>query len=291
MKGIILAGGEGTRLHPLTSVISKQLLPVYDKPMIYFPLTTLMLAGIREILVIAKERDLPLFERLLGNGRQWGLSISYAAQARPNGIPEALLIGREFIDGQRFALVLGDNLFFGHGLGQHLKEASDSDDAVIFAYRVANPQAFGVVTLDRADRPVQIIEKPRHPTSHWAVTGLYFYGPEAVDMAAGLTPSARGELEITDLNQLFLERNRLKVQLLGRGYAWLDAGTHESLLQAAQFVQTLEARQGLKVACPEEIAFLKGFITGDDLRRLARENISPSLRTYLENILETEGHR
>ncbi|MGE5516363.1 MAG: glucose-1-phosphate thymidylyltransferase RfbA [Bacteroidota bacterium] len=291
MKGIILAGGTGTRLYPLTRAMSKQLLPIYDKPMIYYPLTTLMVAGIRDILIIVRGGDLPLFRGLLGDGGQWGLSLSYAIQDEPNGIAEALVIGRDFIDGQRCALILGDNLFFGQGLTQHLKAAANSDGTVVFGYRVADPQRFGVVVLDADNHPVDLVEKPPQPISPWAVTGLYFYDGDASNIAAGLERSGRGELEITDVNRTYLQRGALSVRLLGRGYAWFDAGTHESLLEAGQFVHTLEARQGLKMACPEEIAYLKGFISRRQLVELANTVPEPDLRSYLRQIATQDRHR
>lgn len=291
MKGIILAGGTGTRLYPLTRAMSKQLLPVYDKPMIYYPLTTLMLAGIRDILIIVRGDDLPLFRGLLGDGGQWGLSLDYAVQDEPNGIAEALIIGRDFIGGERCALILGDNLYFGQGLTQHLKAAANSAGTVVFGYRVVDPQRFGVVVLDADNRPVDLVEKPSQPISPWAVTGLYFYDGDAANIAAGLERSSRGELEITDVNRAYLHRGALSVRLLGRGYAWFDAGTHESLLEAGQFVHTLESRQGLKMACPEEIAYLKGFITRRQLVDLADGVPEPGLRTYLRQIVTQDSHR
>ena len=270
MKGIILAGGRGTRLNPLTLAISKQLLPVYDKPMIYYPLSILMLAGIRDILVISTPEDLPLFRRLLGDGADWGLRFSYAEQAKPRGLADAFLVGREFIAGEKVCLILGDNIFFGHGLPEMLQQAADlTQGAVIFAYPVQDPQRYGVVDFDEGGRALHLEEKPRRPRSNHAVPGLYFYDERVVEFAASLKPSRRGEIEITDLNRIYLGRGELQVIPFGRGIAWLDAGTHESLLQAATFVQTVEERQGLMISSPEEIAYRQGFISRDQLRALA----------------------
>ena len=270
MKGIILAGGRGTRLFPLTIGVSKQILPVYDKPMIYYPLSMLMLAGIREILVISTPEALPSFQYLLQSGEQWGLGFSYAEQPQPRGLADAFLVGREFIGNDTVALILGDNIFFGHGLPGQLRTAAQlQSGALIFAYPVSNPSRYGVVEFDRDGRALSIQEKPKNPRSQFAVPGLYFYDREVVDIAAGLKPSARGELEITDINQTYLEKGTLKVDVLGRGVAWLDAGTHESLLQAANFIQAVEQRQGMMISCPEEIAYRMGWITVEDLRQLA----------------------
>jgi glucose-1-phosphate thymidylyltransferase len=286
MKGIILAGGSGTRLYPITRATSKQLLPVYDKPLIYYPLSTLMLAGITDILIITTPGDRPAFQALLEDGRQWGLELSYAVQPRPEGLAQALLIGREFIGGEPCCLILGDNIFFGHGLPELLQRATRGDrGATIFAYRVRDPERYGVVEFDRHRRAVSLEEKPLRPRSSYAITGLYFYDGRAADFAARLAPSARGELEITDLNRRYLEDGSLQVESLGRGFAWLDTGTCDSLLQAATFVQTVEERQGLKIACVEEVAFQLGLIGAAQLRRLAQPLLKSAYGQYLERIL------
>ncbi len=289
MKGIILAGGTGTRLYPLTLAIGKQLLPVYDKPMIYYPLTTLMLAGIREILVITTPAEQPLFQALLGDGTQWGLRLCYAAQPKPEGLAQAFVIGREFVGDDPVCLILGDNIFFGHGLTDVLREAAaHRDGAVVFGQWVRDPERYGVVELDPAGRPVAIEEKPKAPQSNWAVTGIYFYDNRVLDVAAAITPSARGELEITDVNRWYLERGALRVERLGRGFAWLDMGTHETLLEAGAFIQTIERRQGLKIACPEEIAYTMGFIGADELRRLAEPLRASGYGQYLLSLVDGE---
>ena len=289
MKGIILAGGAGTRMHPMTLAISKQLLPVYDKPMIYFPLSTLMLAGIRDILLISTPEDLPRFRRVLGDGRQWGISLSYAEQARPDGIAQAFLIGRDFIAGDRTALILGDNIFYGRGFSRLLAQAADFDrGAVIFGYPVADPERYGVISFDASGNPAGIVEKPAVPPSSVAVTGLYFYDEHVADIAARCRPSARGELEITDVNNAYLADGTLRVARLGRGFAWLDTGTPQSLLRAAEFVETVETRQGLKIGVPEEIAWRMGYISQSDLLALAADIRNSDYGRYLLNIVEQQ---
>ncbi|MBP1872361.1 glucose-1-phosphate thymidylyltransferase [Ensifer adhaerens] len=286
MKGIILAGGSGTRLHPMTLVSSKQLIPVYDKPMIYYPLSTLMLAGIREILIISTPRDLPDFQALLGDGSKWGLSLSYAEQASPNGLAQAYVIGADFVGNSPSCLILGDNIFFGHGITELFKSAMErTDGATVFAYHVNDPERYGVVEFDPAMRALTIEEKPERPRSHWAVTGLYFYDQDVVDIAANLEPSARGEYEITDVNRTYLERGKLHVEKMGRGYAWLDTGTPDSLLEASEFVATLERRQGFKIACPEEVAYRLGFIDANQLESLAGQYGKSAYGRYLTSVL------
>ena len=282
MKGIILAGGRGTRLHPLTKVASKQMLPVYNKPMIYYPLSMLMMAGIREILVISTPEELPAFQRLLGDGASWGIKFSYAEQTEPRGLADAFLVGREFIDGERVCLILGDNIFFGHGLNELMQQASAlKKGAIIFAYPVQDPERYGVVKFDEKGKVIHLEEKPKKPQSNYAVTGLYFYDERVVEFAQALKPSKRGEIEITDLNRMYLEKEELQVISFGRGIAWLDAGTHESLLQAANFVQAVEDRQGLMISSPEEIAYRQGFIDRDQLHALAKKMGSNGYGRYL----------
>jgi len=289
MKGIILAGGSGTRLHPITKAVSKQLLPVYDKPMIFYPLSVLMLADIRDILLISTPHDLPLFEKLLKDGSQWGISLSYAAQPKPEGLAQAFVIGRPFVGADPVCLILGDNIFYGHGLPDRLNRAKRRlPGATVFGYRVKDPERYGVVSFDDGGKVIGIDEKPEHPKSSFAVTGLYFYDNQVLDIAGGLSPSARGELEITDVNNVYLQRNQLHVELLGRGIAWLDTGTLETLMQASNFIEAIESRQGWKVACIEEIAYRMGYIDGGQVEKLAAPLLKSSYGQYLMEVLEFE---
>jgi glucose-1-phosphate thymidylyltransferase len=286
MKGIILAGGAGTRLHPLTQAVSKQLMPIYDKPMVYYPLCTLMLAGIRDILVISTPQDLPLYRRLLLNGSQWGIRLSYAEQPRPEGLAQAFIIGADFIGADTVCLILGDNVFYGHGLAEILRRGTAlKTGARVFGYSVSNPQRYGVVTFDAQQRVLSIEEKPERPRSNYAVTGLYFYDNDVIKIAENLRPSARGELEITDVNRIYLQRGDLAVELLGRGIAWLDTGTHDALLDAANFIQVVESRQGLKISCPEEIAYRQGYIDAGQLETLAKALVNSGYGEYLLRLL------
>jgi len=287
MKGIILAGGSGTRLYPATLAINKQLLPVYDKPMVYYPLSVLMLAGIRELLLISTPEHLPFYQRLLGDGSDWGINLSYVVQDKPVGLAHAFILGRKFVGQDRVALILGDNLFYGHGLSAEVVEAaSRKEGATVFAYHVSDPSQYGVVKFDVQDRPIDIVEKPKSYLSNWAVTGLYFYDNRVLDIAAGLRPSPRGELEITDVNRRYLELGELHVVKLGRGYAWLDTGTHDALIEAADFVRSVQRRQGLLVGCPEEVAYLQGFISAEKLRGLAERYNKSDYGLYLQRLVD-----
>ncbi|WP_017346828.1 glucose-1-phosphate thymidylyltransferase RfbA [Pantoea sp. A4] len=290
MKGIVLAGGSGTRLYPISRGVSKQLLPIYDKPMVYYPISVLMLAGIKDILIISTPEDLPGFQRLLGDGSQFGIALSYAVQPSPDGLAQAFLIGEQFINGDRCALVLGDNIFYGESFGRKLENVAERQDgATVFGYQVMDPERFGVVAFDKDFRAISLEEKPVEPKSNWAVTGLYFYDKDVVDMAKEVKPSPRGELEITTLNEMYLGRGKLNVEILGRGFAWLDTGTHNSLLEASQFIHTIEQRQGFKVACLEEIAFRKGWISAEEVIQLAQGLKKTSYGQYLTQLIEFEG--